>query len=603
MFHLDVSGDQQHKQQQRQQQQQQQQLQIGDLAVQLNHSIGRGSFGTVYKARYQGTPAAAKYLYYPVRNYKKFKHELETLQGFIHPNLVAYRAAAMAPVPQTSRLILVMELMERNLTQFLEEAERDIPIHLQVNLCLDITFALAYLHSQQIVHGHLTSNNVLLVGTTAKVADFGISKLLNSQPSVTQLDWYLPPEVRVNHSQHSEKSDVFSFGVLVVQIVSREALTSPDPRQQLAPISGVDRRKQLIHKIPSAHLLRDIALPCLRESAMERPTAKQVVTKLTAVRYYSQYVTSLKQERQKVQQEVAQLKEKLKSKEKLAPKEKQESHKQMGIAQREIVQLRAELKSKEEFTQKQKLESEKRNEILQHQLKMRDEEIASIRLTFGKQHQKVLALKKEVDVKSIQLQDRDKQILKQSQESQKQMGVAKWEIARLKEKLKSREELVLNENQKQMGMAQREIAQLKSKEELALKEKQEIAQLKEKLKSREELALKEKQESDKQMKQLQQQLREKDQKIATVQAAYGTQHQALLVMTSKLQSESEGAQALRKELEEKVEDRDKQVQACEMEVKKLLQQSQKKDVKISELEAWKKTIQDKLLSLASPAEQ
>ena len=80
------------------------------------------------------------------------------------------------------------------------------------------------------------------------------------------------------------------------------------------------------------------------------------------------------------------------------------------------------------------------------------------------------------------------------------------------------------------------------------------------------------------------------------------QHQALLVMTSKLH-ESEGALALRKELEEKVQDKEKQIQACEMEVKNLLQQSQKKDIKISELEAWKKTIKDKITSLASAAEQ
>ena len=637
IINISTPGDQQ---QQQQQQQKQQQLQIGDLTVQLNQNLGYGSFGTVYKASYQGTPVAAKYLYHPVRNYKSFKHELETLQGFIHPNLVAYRAAAMGPVPRTSHPILVMELMEKSLTQFLEEAENDIPVHLQVNLCLDITFALVYLHSHQIVHGKLSSNNVLLVGTTAKVADFGMSKLLDSQSSVMQPASYLPPEARVTPSQ---KSDVFSFGVLVVQIVSREALTSLNPRQQIAPLSTVDRRQQHIQKIASAHPLRDIAILCLRESAMERPTVKKVVTKLSTVKYHPQYVASLKQEREKVQREiaqlkgklkskeefapkdnqedqkqmeiakrevaqlkeklkskeelalkekqgsqkqmeiakrevaqlkeklkskeelalkekqgsrkqmeiakreVAQLKEKLKSKEELALKDTQESGKQMRLARREIVQLQAELKSKVEFTQKQKQENEKQKEVLLQQVKERDQEIASIRLTFGLQRQTLLALKKEVEVKSIQVQDRNKQILKQSQESQKQMG-----------------------------LAQREIAQLKGK-----------------LKSKEELALKQKQESEKQMEKLQQQLREKDLRITTVQTAYGTQHQALLVMTSKLQNESEGAQALRKELEEKLQDRDKQIQACEMEVKKILQQSQKKDIKISELEAWKKNTKTK----------
>ena len=298
----------------------------------------------MYKASYQDTPAAAKYLHHPVRDYVSFKHDLETLQGLTHPNLVAYQAAAMGAVPQTSHPILVMELMERNLTQFLEEAEHDIPIHLQVNLCLDITFALAYLHSQQIVHGHLTSNNVLLVGTTAKVADFGLSKLLGSQSSVTQPAFYLPPEVRVTHPEFSEKSDIFSLGALVVQIVTREVPTpdtreaptltreapthstreqqldvislgvrvvqivTPIPQQQPAPAPQQDRKQQHIQKIASTHPLRDIALQCLKDTAMERPTAKKVVTKLTAVRYQSQYVASLKQEREMTQCEIVQLK-------------------------------------------------------------------------------------------------------------------------------------------------------------------------------------------------------------------------------------------------------------------------------------------------------
>ena len=325
----------------------------------------------------------------------------------------------MCPGLQSRRRpILVMEQMERNLTQFLEEAEHDIPIHLQVSLCLDVTFALAYLHSQQIVHGHLTSNNVLLVGSTAKVADFGTSKLLDTQLSVMQPAFYSPPEARVSHPEFSDKFDVFSLGVLVVQIVTREVPT-PTPQQQLASLSEVDRRQQHIQKIASTHPLREIALQCLKDTAMQRPTAKKVVTKLNAIRYHPQYEDSLKQEREMAQQEIAQVKEKL--------------------------------KSKEEF------------------------------------------------------------ILIQKHESQEQM------------------------------------------------------------------------------KRLQQQLKEKEQEITSVQALYGKQHQVL--------------QALRKELDEKVQEKNKQIQACEMEVKKLLQQSQKKDIKISELEAWKKTIKDKISSLAFAAEQ
>jgi len=116
----------------------------------------------------------------------------------------------------------------------------------------------------------------------------------------------------------------------------------------------------------------------------------------------------------------------------------------------------------------------------------------------------------------------------------------------------------------------------------------EIAQLEEKLKSKEEFILIQKHDSQEQMTKLQQQVKEKEQEITSVQVLYGKQHQAL--------------QALRKELDDKVLDKDEQIQACEIELKKLLQQCKEKDVKISELEAWKKSIKEKIRSLASAAE-
>ena len=436
------------------------QQQVGELTVQLNQNLGDGSFGTVYKASYQDTPVAAKYLYHPVQDYESFKHKLETLQGLVHPNLVAYRAAAMHLGPQSSHPILVMELMERNLTQFLEEAEHDIPIHLQVNLCLDIAFALAYLHSQQIVHGHLTSNDVLLAGTTAKVADFGISKLLDTQSSVMQPASYLPPEARTFHPKFSEKSNVFSLGVLVVQIITREAPV-PTPQQQLASLSEVDRRQQHIQKIASTHPLREIALQCLKDTAMERPTAKQVVTKLNAVRYHPQYEDSLKQEREMAQRKIAQLTEKLRSKEEfilIQKHENQESEKQLGVAQEEITQLKEKLNSKD-------LEQKQKSQELHQQLKDKDKKIADAEI----QHQ---SLKLVLENESERVRDLKKEL-----------------------------------------------------EEMETNRATIIAQLEERLKSKEEFILIMNHDSQEEIKTLQQQLKEKEREITSIQVLYGKQHQ------------------------------------------------------------------------------
>ena len=86
--------------------------------------------------------------------------------------------------------------------------------------------------------------------------------------------------------------------------------------------------------------LRDLALQCLKDIAMERPTPSQVVTKLSAVKYHPQYEDSLRQERETAQREIAQLKEKIKSKEEFILIQKHES-------QEEIKKLQQQLKEKE----------------------------------------------------------------------------------------------------------------------------------------------------------------------------------------------------------------------------------------------------------------
>ena len=69
-----------------------------------------------------------------------------------------------------------MELMDESLTKFLERPESTgpLPYHSQLNICHDVALALAYLHSNGIIHRDLSSNNVLLIGegSRAKVTDF-----------------------------------------------------------------------------------------------------------------------------------------------------------------------------------------------------------------------------------------------------------------------------------------------------------------------------------------------------------------------------------------------------------------------------------------------
>ena len=178
---------------------------------------------------------------------RKFEQECEFLSTIRHPNVVQY--LGLSEDPDTGLPILLMELMDENLTHFLHHGEHtqadqqlQIPFRIQVNICHNITLALSFLHSNKIIYRDLSSNNVLLIGDVkAKLTDFGMATYASSQLTFTRspgADVYMPPEAIWNDSPtYTEKIDCFSFGVLVVQILTRLP-PKPGDRLKEMEISG-----------------------------------------------------------------------------------------------------------------------------------------------------------------------------------------------------------------------------------------------------------------------------------------------------------------------------------------------------------------------------
>ena len=132
--------------------------------------LGVGSFGAVYRARCDELPCVAKVLHPTLIDLRdpgaqkiieRFEQECEFLNGIRHPHIVQYLGVSQDP--ESKLPILLMELMDENLTQFLEQSPTPLTHHIQVDLCYDIALALAYLHSNGIIHRNLSSNNVLLI--------------------------------------------------------------------------------------------------------------------------------------------------------------------------------------------------------------------------------------------------------------------------------------------------------------------------------------------------------------------------------------------------------------------------------------------------------
>ena len=244
---------------------------------------------------------------------RRFEQECQFLYTIRHPNVIQY--LGMYTDPDTGLPVLLMELMDDSLTHFLEAATQQIPYHIQVNICHDITMALTFLHVNGIVHRDLSSNNVLLTGNgvRAKVTDFGMAKLGDINPRASRLtftmcpgtDVYMPPEAVEDQPVYNEKMDCFSFGVIVVQILTRQ-FPKPDDRMQRVEINHpglprgtlkvcipeVDRRQNHISRVDPNHTLLPISLECLKDRDVERPSAQQLSERVKALKEQSKYTES-----------------------------------------------------------------------------------------------------------------------------------------------------------------------------------------------------------------------------------------------------------------------------------------------------------------------
>ena len=295
-----------------------------------NDTLGTGSYGAVCKAKCDQLLCAAKLLY-PVlfqiavpdpgkehrHPFRRFETECTFLSRINHPNIVQYLGTYRDP--DTNAPVLLMELMDESLTHFLESSPGDIPYHIQVNLSYDIAQALAFLHSNGIIHRDLSSNNVLLIaGTRAKVTDFGMSKFkdinvsrLATMTTCPGTPAFMSPEALNEPPVYTDKLDNFSFGVLLVQtttrqfpkptdrFVTRELVDPRFPNQAIranVPVPEIERRQAHMSLIEPTHPLLPIARHCLKDRDVERPSSQQLCQTLDALKRTPRYQESSQQD-------------------------------------------------------------------------------------------------------------------------------------------------------------------------------------------------------------------------------------------------------------------------------------------------------------------
>ncbi|XP_044024645.1 mitogen-activated protein kinase kinase kinase 7 isoform X2 [Siniperca chuatsi] len=255
--------------------------------IEVEEVVGRGAFGVVCKAKWKGKDVAIKTIESESER-KAFIVELRQLSRVNHPNIVKLYGSCHSPV------CLVMEYAEGGSLYNVLHGAEPLPYYTAshaVSWCLQCSQGVAYLHGMKpkaLIHRDLKPPNLLLVagGTVLKICDFGTAcdiqtHMTNNKGSAA----WMAPEV-FEGSNYSEKCDVFSWGIILWEVITRrkpfDEIGGPAFRIMWAVHNGT--RPPLIKNLPKP--IESLMTRCWSKDPSQRPSMEEIVKIMTHLMKY-----------------------------------------------------------------------------------------------------------------------------------------------------------------------------------------------------------------------------------------------------------------------------------------------------------------------------
>uniref|UniRef100_H2MUJ3 Mitogen-activated protein kinase kinase kinase 7 n=1 Tax=Oryzias latipes TaxID=8090 RepID=H2MUJ3_ORYLA len=246
--------------------------------IEVEEVVGRGAFGVVCKAKWKGNDVAIKTIESESER-KAFIVELRQLSRVNHPNIVKLYGSCSNPV------CLVMEYAEGGSLYNVLHGAEPLPCYTAshaMSWCLQCSQGVAYLHGMKpkaLIHRDLKPPNLLLVagGTVLKICDFGTAcdiqtHMTNNKGSAA----WMAPEV-FEGSNYSEKCDVFSWGIILWEVITRrkpfDEIGGPAFRIMWAVHNGT--RPPLIKNLPKP--IESLMTRCWSKDPSQRPSMEEIV--------------------------------------------------------------------------------------------------------------------------------------------------------------------------------------------------------------------------------------------------------------------------------------------------------------------------------------
>nr|AIZ68213.1 receptor-like serine/threonine-protein kinase SD1-8 [Albuca bracteata] len=268
------------------------------------NKLGEGGFGPVFKGKTEeGQEIAAKRLSKTsAQGLDELKAEMMLVAKLQHRNLVRLLGCCI----EGDERILIYEYMpNKSLDAFLFDEQKSVLLDwsTRYQIILGIARGLLYLHQDsrfRIIHRDLKAGNILLDGDmNPKISDFGLARIFGGDETKTKTRrvvgtyGYMSPEYALN-GIFSVKSDVFSFGVIVLEIISgkrNKGVFLSDAKEYLLGKAWVLWKEgnglelldaPLAQSFSMGEVLRcmKVALLCVQERPEDRPTMSSVVLML-----------------------------------------------------------------------------------------------------------------------------------------------------------------------------------------------------------------------------------------------------------------------------------------------------------------------------------
>ncbi|KAL2652612.1 hypothetical protein R1flu_020740 [Riccia fluitans] len=230
------------------------------------NELGRGAFGAVYKALLaDGTTVAVKRLFSTEQNIADFLKEVVLITGIKHRHLIQLKGCC---VRDKNRLLVYEYAENKNLAVALWGKNKilDLTWPQRFKICLGIARGLCYLHEElqpTIIHRDIKPQNILLdKDWNAKIADFGLARPATEDETIFATSvggtlGYFSPEY-ATLGILSEKLDVYSYGVLVLEIVTGRRsidLSLPEDEIYLKNWAFILYKGDRIEEIPEKGLM------------------------------------------------------------------------------------------------------------------------------------------------------------------------------------------------------------------------------------------------------------------------------------------------------------------------------------------------------------